>query len=76
MKILAISIYLFFVVLFFIITYYAIHREKKAWNNGICPNCGHELRLFGRDSQGGDGWTCDKCDYTTWVSYHKFVYRK
>lgn len=55
---------------------YAIRREKKDWNNGICPNCGHELRLFGCDSQGGDGWTCDDCDYTTWVSYHKFVYRK
>ena len=50
MKILAISIYLFFVALFFIITYYAIHREKKAWNNGICPICGHELDCcFGCD---------------------------
>ena len=76
MKILAISIYLFFVVLFFIISYYAIHREKKGWNNGICPICGNKLRCFGPDFGGGDGWTCDNCDYTTWVSYHKFVYKK
>lgn len=55
--------------------YLGATSEKKSWNNGICPNCGHKLRLFGCDSQGGDGWTCDKCDYTTWVSYHKLVYK-
>lgn len=61
------------ILLLFIILCYAIRRERKDWNNGICPICGHELRHFGCDSQDGDGWTCD---YTTWVSYHKFVYRK
>ena len=78
MKILAISIYLFFVALFFIITYYAIHRENKAWNNGICPICGHELDCcFGCDyAQSGDGWECDNCGYTACVTYRKLVYRK
>ena len=69
-------ILLLFITLFFIILCYAIRRERKDWNNGICPICGHELRCFGQYSGGIDGWTCDKCNYTTWVSYHKFVYRK
>lgn len=69
-------ILLFFIILFFGITYYAMYREKKDWNNGICPICGNKLRQFYTNLQGDDGWTCDNCDYTTWVSYHKFVYKK
>lgn len=53
----------------------AAHAEAKDWNGGYCPRCGKKLRHFGCDSQGGDGWCCDACDYTTWVSYHKTVYR-
>ena len=71
-----VAILLFFIILFFVILCYAIHRERKDWNNGICPICGHELRCFGLDSGGSDGWTCDNCDYTTWVGYRKFVYKK
>ena len=48
--------------------------EAKAWNKGICPNCGKELKHFADDSQGGHGWCCDECDYYTWVSYHRWVY--
>lgn len=71
-----ILILLFFIILFFGIMCYAMYREKKAWNNGICPICGNKLRQFDVDSHGDDGWICDNCDYTTWVSYHKFVYEK
>lgn len=45
-------------------------KEKKAYNNGYCPNCGEKLRHFDTDSQGGRGYTCKKCGYTTWVSYN------
>lgn len=45
--------------------------EKKHFNNGICPNCGEPLRHFGDDSQGGQGWCCDKCGYDTWISWFK-----
>ena len=71
-------ILLFFITLFFIISYHAVHREKKAWNNGICPICGNKLDIcFGCDyAQNGDGWVCDNCGYTTCVSYRKFVYGK
>ena len=74
MKILVIIIISIAIVLFG--CYLCATKEKKDWNNGICPICGHKLRHFDCDSQGGDGWTCDNCNYTTWVSYHKFVYNE
>ena len=51
-------------------------QEKKHFNNGICPNCGEPLRYFDSDSQGGQGWTCDKCNYTTWISWFKIYKHK
>lgn len=60
--------------IFIISLYLAVCNEVKDWNGGYCPRCGKKLRHFGCDSQGGDGWCCDACDYTTWVSYRKMVY--
>ena len=45
--------------------------EEKNFNNGVCSNCNSKLINFDRDSQGGRGYTCKKCDYTTWVSYNR-----
>lgn len=63
------------VVLITAVTLVASYFEYKGWNGGVCPKCGKPLRYFDTDSQGGEGWTCDGCDYTTWVSYHRMVYR-
>lgn len=49
--------------------FFGYYLEKRGFNNGICPKCGTPLRHFDNDSQGGQGWTCDRCDYTTWVSW-------
>lgn len=57
------------------ISFIASKLEYKDWNGGVCPKCGKPLRHFDDDSQGGHGWTCDNCDYTTWVSYHRLVYK-
>lgn len=46
-----------------------IYVEKRDYNNGICPKCGTKLTHFDNDSQGGRGYTCRKCGYTTWVSW-------
>lgn len=46
-----------------------ISLEKKAFNNGFCPECGSRLEYFDTDSQGGRGYCCRKCNYHTWVSY-------
>jgi tRNA(Ile2) C34 agmatinyltransferase TiaS len=43
--------------------------ERKYYNKGICPKCGENLELVARDSQGGRGYKCPKCEYITWVSY-------
>ncbi len=48
---------------------YAIYREYKKFNKGICPKCGKRFRLFDRDSQGGRGYCCDDCGDYIWVSY-------
>ena len=48
-----------------------IKWERKDFNNGICPNCGDHLRNFDTDSHGGRGYTCNTCEYTTWVSYKR-----
>lgn len=47
-----------------------IRLEKKAFNGGVCPLCGRNLRLFDFDSQGGRGYKCEYCGYHTWVSYN------
>jgi len=62
-------------VIMIAISYIASYYEYKRWNNGICPVCGKEMKQFDTDSQGGEGWTCKCCDYTTWVSYHRLVYK-
>ena len=48
---------------------WAYCMEKKDWNNGSCPDCNIEWRNFDMDSQGGRGYTCDKCDKTIWISW-------
>lgn len=60
------------IVLIFSIVGYIMgpRREAKEFNNGICMRCGEKLRYFDTDSQGGRGYTCDNCMYTTWVSYN------
>lgn len=62
-----ISIILIAFIIIGVIT--AIYLEIKDYNKGICPKCGAPLRNFDCDSQGGRGYVCDKCNYSTWVSY-------
>lgn len=52
-----------------VISLLGIMLEKKGYNNGRCPRCGDPLDYFDTDSQGGRGYYCDYCGYTTWVSY-------
>ena len=43
--------------------------EYMGFNRGYCRHCGRRLKLFDIDSQGGRGYICDACRYSTWVSY-------
>lgn len=58
------------IIAFVIVVLTARHIEKKSWNNGVCPKCGGRYRLFGTDSQGGRGYSCEDCDHTIWISYN------
>ena len=53
-----------------LLSYIFSRLEAKAFNNGICKNCGEKLVNFDMDSQGGRGYTCRKCNYTCWISYN------
>lgn len=57
------------VVVLIVMYIIGIFSEKKDFNNGICPKCKTKLHHFDNDSQGGRGYICNKCGYTTWVSY-------
>ena len=63
---------LFIVILILLVIFLPIGEtwEKRDFNNGMCPHCSTSLRCFDTDSQGGRGYVCDKCNYTTWVSYN------
>ena len=50
--------------------YIGILLEKKSFNNCKCIRCGYPLQHFDNDSQGGRGYICNKCGYTTWVSWN------
>lgn len=50
-------------------TFFAVHYEKKLFNNGTCRKCGGRLRWFDYDSHSGRGYACQDCDNIVWVSY-------
>lgn len=52
-----------------------IFVEKKLFNDGVCRDCGNNLKRFGFDNTRGNAYYCDKCGYCTWVSW-KIVDRK
>ena len=45
-------------------------NEKKKYNNGKCK-CGGNWRYFDTDSQGGEGYKCDKCKDVMWISWYR-----
>jgi len=71
MKLIIIILAIIFLLFMLIGTIWCILTEIKDYNNGVCPNCGTSLRHFCDDSQGGQGWCCDNCDYTAWISWFK-----
>lgn len=71
MKIFAIVLLVIILVGTPIMVCWAIKRERRDFNNGVCPKCGGKLRWVDQDSQGGRLWMCENtsCQYHTWVSY-------
>lgn len=52
-----------------VFVYMGFEIECMSFNGGTCIQCGGKLEYFDTNSQGGRGYMCDSCDYTTWVSY-------
>lgn len=54
-------------IIFFILTMFILYRiayismEKKMWNNGRCPKCGHKWRYYMTGTTNERYYTCDKC---------------
>lgn len=46
------------------------YAEKKFWNNGKCPNCGHYWRYFRKTPNGSREYTCDKCGNHLVISHN------
>lgn len=44
--------------------------ESHNFNKGKCPYCNTFLDFFDLDSRGSRGYVCEKCGYTTWISYY------
>lgn len=61
----AVSVFLFMLI-GGISTYF---KEKKWWNNGICPRNGQKWIYFDSDSQGGTGYKTPDNKYVCWVSW-------
>jgi tRNA(Ile2) C34 agmatinyltransferase TiaS len=45
--------------------------DKHTYNNGVCKKCGGTMKCFDTDSQGGYGYSCDKCENHFWISWYK-----
>lgn len=50
-------------------TIVVFYSDRKDYNDGFCPKCGHPWRCFDIDSQGGRGYWCDKCGNVIWVNF-------
>ena len=58
------------VILAFVVCPILFRRhEKKQYNGGICPKCGHTLRHFDSCFCGDEGYKCDNCGNTFWTSW-------
>ena len=66
---LVIAVVIVFFIIFVAIPGYII--EMKDYNDGICPYCGNRLIYFDTDSTGAEGYHCERCGYSCWVSWFK-----
>ena len=47
------------------------NHEKRQYNNGVCPKCGHALRHFDSCFNGDEGFKCDHCGNSFWTSWFR-----
>lgn len=55
---------------FFVMPFVFRAHEKKEYNSGFCPKCGHLLEHFDTDSGGNQGYCCPHCrKYYIWIGW-------
>lgn len=69
MNIVAILMIIIMCIIALLLIIHIFYIEPRDFNNGYCKHCGTKLRHFDNDSSSARGYTCDNCDYTTWISY-------
>lgn len=57
------------ICLFMLFCFYGYIKEKKEWNNGICPHCGSKWICFDVDSRGGRMYKCETRKHYVDISY-------
>lgn len=53
-----------------LLSMWGYHREKKAFNKGICPMCGTPIELWDKGHMDPNIWKCPYCSYTTITSWY------
>ena len=65
-----ICVIVFSVALITFLARMGIAREKKQFNNGVCPICGRDLHFTYLNSHGERGYRCKVHSYRVWVSWN------
>ena len=59
------------ILAFFVMPFVFRAKEKKEYNGGFCPKCGHLLEHFDTDSGGNQGYCCSHChEYYIWIGWY------
>lgn len=74
-RIIEICIVFIFLAAMIIVAIINIRSQKKDYNNSKCPICGEHLKLRNYGKNGDRQYTCDKCNYSCWISW-KFIDKK
>lgn len=66
--------WIWLIIIVFVIIWLApipfmVRSEKKQYNNGKCPKCGHKWRNFDNDHTGAVGLVCDSCGNVMWLDW-------
>lgn len=50
-------------IIIIVLLYIAYRNEKKAFNDGVCPRCGHRLKFIYKDDEDMKHFRCPHCGY-------------
>lgn len=63
-------VFLLFMFLMYVKISWAIYKERKNYNKGICPKCGGRFTISDKYSDGDREYYCSNCDNKICVTYN------